>query len=120
LDSFDKNLLDRLIIRDELESKHIDLLQAYGKDLKQVQQLFLSHKNNPPHDTNKYLPPIAASLSWCRGLVQRVEVPIVKLRHLDQNILNREEANEAIKIQGLLAPCPLDRLRKQANKRVKE
>ena len=115
LDSFDKNLLDRLIIRDELESKHIDLLQAYGKDLKQVQQLFLSHKNNPPHDTNKNLPPIAASLSWCRGLIQRVEVPIVKLRHLDQNILNREEAKEVIKIQGSLLSVLIDYEKKQTS-----
>ena len=102
LDAFDNNLLDRLIIKDELESKHIDLLQAYNKDLKHVQQVFLLHRNQPPEDTRKNLPPIAGSLSWCRGLLQRVTVPMAKLAQLDKNILDREEAKEVIKVQTAL------------------
>lgn len=102
LDSFDNSLLERLIIKDELECKHINLLQAYSKDLKQVQDIFLAHRNNPSLNSNKNLPPIAGSLSWSRGLIRRVEVPMMKLRQLDKNILNREEAKDVIKIQGSL------------------
>lgn len=102
LDSFDGHLLDRFIIKDELESKHIDLLQAYNRDLKRVQQVFISHKNRPPEDTRKNLPPVAGSLTWCRGLMQRVKIPMVKLLQLDENILNREEAKEVVKIQNTL------------------
>jgi len=103
LDSFDGHLLDRLIIKDELESKHIDLLQAYNRDLKHVQQVFHLYQAHPPEDTRKNLPPIAGSLTWCRGLMQRIKVPMVKLLKLDKNILDREEAKEVVKIQKTLA-----------------
>lgn len=102
LDSFDKKLLNRLIIKDELESKHIDLLQAYHQDLKLVEQLFISNRNNPPMELSKNLPPVSASLSWCRSLIQRINVPMTKLTQLDRSILNREEAKEVMKMQKSL------------------
>ena len=65
MDAFD-GLLERPIIQDELEKKHVTLIQAYSKDLKIVQELFLLHRENPPIANN--LPPIAGGIGWCRGL----------------------------------------------------
>ncbi len=102
IDAFDTRLLDRLIIKDEIESKHIDLLHAFTQDLKTVQELFLHHKENPPKDVTVNLPPIAGALTWSRGLLRRVTVPMRKLAQLDKFILEREEAKEVSKIQATI------------------
>jgi dynein heavy chain, axonemal len=90
LDSFD-GLLERPIIQDELEKKYVGLVQAYGADLKDVQELFLNYRDKPPSETARNLPPITGSLTWCRGLVSRIQIPMVKLQLLDRTILDREE-----------------------------
>jgi dynein heavy chain len=96
LDSFE-GLLERPIIQDELEKKYIGLVQAYGQDLKTVQEIFLEYRDSTtPALWN--LPPIAGALTWCRGLVDRIEIPFAKLQQLDANILEREEAKEVIKV----------------------
>jgi dynein heavy chain len=83
LDSFE-GLLERPIIQDELEKKHVVLVQSYGKDLKAVQELFLKDKDDPPIGSN--LPPIAGSLTWCKGLTERIEEPMEKLKQLNRSI----------------------------------
>ena len=95
LDSFE-GLLERPIIQDELEKKYIGLVQSYGSDLKIVQELFLHYRDNCPISWN--LPPIAGALTWCRGLVERIEIPFVKLNQLEKSILEREEAKEVSKV----------------------
>ena len=89
LDSFDGGLLDRPIIQDELES-NVDLIQAYGQDLKIVQEIFLSNRDDPPKYTARNLPPIAGALTWCRGLLSRLQIPMTKLTELDRKVLDRE------------------------------
>mmetsp|Transcript_16066 Transcript_16066/g.19556 ORF Transcript_16066/g.19556 Transcript_16066/m.19556 type:complete len:155 (-) Transcript_16066:52-516(-) len=42
LDSFDSDLLHRSIIQDELEGKYIELVHAFGTDLRIAQEQFLS------------------------------------------------------------------------------
>ncbi|RYG70338.1 hypothetical protein EON64_00425, partial [archaeon] len=95
LDSFE-GLLERPIIQDELEKKYIGLVQSYGADLKTVQELFLHYRDNCPIAWN--LPPIAGALTWCRGLMERIDTPFKKLSELDKAILDREEAKEVIKV----------------------
>ena len=102
LDSFE-GLLERPIIQDELEKKHITLVQAYGMDLKRVQELFLTERDEPPITWN--LPPIAGALSWCRGLKERILEPMLKLRQLNNNnktIMEREEAKEVVKVYATI------------------
>jgi hypothetical protein len=43
--------------QDELEKKYVSLVQAYGNDLKTVQEIFLQARDSPPIASN--LPPIA-------------------------------------------------------------
>lgn len=95
LDSFE-GLLERPLVRDELERKHQDLLASYLADLTLVQTMFADHRERPPIAVN--LPPIAGSLSWCRGLLQRIQIPMEKLKQLSRSILDREEAKPVVKL----------------------
>lgn len=74
------------------------LVQSYGADLKNVQELFLQNRDSPPISWN--LPPIAGALTWCRGLVDRIQIPMAKLQQLDRTILDREEAKEVAKVSN--------------------
>ena len=99
LDSFE-GLLERPIIQDELEKKHVALVQAYGADLKRVQEQFLVARDAPPISWN--LPPIAGSLTWCRGLKERIQEPMAKLRLLNDSIMERDEAREVVKVYSTI------------------
>lgn len=102
LDSFDVNLLDRMIIKDELESKHADLIKVYCDELRSIKECFLSNKDNPPQNHCKNLPSVANSIAWCRGLAHRIQTPLTKLNHLDKNIVLREDAIEMKRMQSQL------------------
>jgi dynein heavy chain len=93
LDSFD-SLVNRPIIADELERKYVELINSYSEDLHHVQHIFMESREDPPISHN--LPPIAGALSWCRGLHERVRLPMDKLKLLDRKIMEREEAREVI------------------------
>lgn len=95
LDSFE-GLLERPIIQDELEKKYVGLVQSYGSDLKTVQEIFLQNRDNCPIASN--LPPISGALTWCRGLMERIDIPFSKLNQLERAILEREEAKEVSKV----------------------
>jgi len=102
LDSFE-GLLSRPIIQDELEKKHIVLIESYKQDLKSVQTIFLEGKalvdkkdERAPLYLN--LPPIAGSLTWCRSLFDRIREPMDKLQHLSQAIIDREEFKDVQKL----------------------
>ena len=95
LDSFE-GLLERPIIQDELEKKYISLVQSYGHDLKIVQEIFLQNRDNCPIASN--LPPISGALTWCRGLMERIDISFNKLNQLDRTILEREETKEVTKV----------------------
>ena len=87
LDSFE-GLLDRPIIKDELDKKQRLLLEAYNEDLRAVEELFHTNKATPRIDSN--LPPIAGSLWWCRGLQERVQEPMDKLKGLGSTATRHE------------------------------
>lgn len=91
-------LFARAWLQDELEKKYVGLVQSYGADLKTVQELFLQNRDCPPISWN--LPPIAGALTWCRGLVDRIQIPMAKLQQLDRTILDREEAKEVAKVSN--------------------
>lgn len=90
LDSFD-GLLHRPIIQDELEKKHIQLLELYKQDLKTVAAIFMEGKplvdqqdERAPISSN--LPPISGALNWTQGIIDRVKEPMEKLSLLSQSI----------------------------------
>lgn len=102
LDSFE-GLLTRPIIQDELEKKHIVLLESYKSDLKTVQSIFLEGKVlvdnlDPTAPIFNNMPPIAGALTWCHGLQERIKEPIEKLSSLGQVIIEREEYKDVQKL----------------------
>ena len=102
LESFEA-LLTRPIIQDELEKKHIVLLEQYKQDLKIVQSLFLegkklideNHVNAPIYNN---MPPITGALHFCRSLHERIKEPLEKLSNLGQVICEREEYKDVQKL----------------------
>lgn len=49
-----------------------------------LRQLFLTHKEDPPISHN--LPPMAGALSWSRGLLERVSLPMLKIKGFDKKV----------------------------------
>lgn len=99
LDAFE-GLLEREIIQADLEKKHTDLLRAYGRDVKEVQEIFNSQsaapnvpKNNAPH---------SGAVAWVRSLKERVSEPMEKIKELPAGILESEEGREIMKVYGLV------------------
>ena len=106
LDSFE-GLLNRPIIQDELEKKHITLLELYKQDLKTVATIFMEGKalvdkidERAPISNN--LPPIAGALNWTSGLLERIKEPMDKLSLLSQSIQDREEYKDVQKLYASL------------------
>lgn len=106
LDSFE-GLLYRPIIQDELEKKHITLLELYKQDLKTVQQIFLEGRSlvdrideRAPIPNN--LPPISGALNWTNGLYERIKEPMERLSQLSQSIQDREEYKDVQKLYASL------------------
>ena len=98
-DTFD-NLITRPIIADELEKKYSPLVHGIKVDIDDVQSIFLEHKDAPLIASN--LPPIAGALSWCRGLQDRIQFPIEKLKTLDKKVLEREDTRDMLKVYTAL------------------
>jgi len=108
LDSFE-GLLNRPNIQDELEKKHITLLELYKQDLKTVASIFMEGKvlvdrektdANAPISSN--MPPIAGALAWTNGLLERIKEPMEKLKQLSQSIQDREEYKDVQKLYASL------------------
>ena len=106
LDSFE-GLLNRPIIQDELEKKHITLLELYKQDLKTVGAIFMEGRalvdradERAPIPSN--LPPIAGALNWTAGLLERIKEPMDKLTLLSQSIQDREEYKDVQKLYASL------------------
>ena len=92
LDSFE-GLIERPIIKDELDRKHSHMLRAYLADILKVQEHFHSYRNTPFIDSN--MPPVAGAIGWCRSLRNRITEPRERLQPiLDAN--NTEEAKEVV------------------------
>jgi len=102
LESFE-GLLTRPIIQDELEKKHIILLDLYKNDLKIVQNIFhegkaLVDKIDERAPIGDNMPPIAGAIYWTTGLYERIKEPMDKLSSLSQSIQEREEFKDIQKL----------------------
>ena len=102
LDSFE-GLLNRPIIQDELEKKHITLLETYKQDLKLVQQIFLENKPlvdelDSKAPIPKNMPPVTGAINWTRGLMERIKEPMEKLSTFNDAIFEREEYKDVQKL----------------------
>eukprot|EP00201_Polytomella_parva_P017476 CAMPEP_0175071536 /NCGR_PEP_ID=MMETSP0052_2-20121109/19298_1 /TAXON_ID=51329 ORGANISM="Polytomella parva, Strain SAG 63-3" /NCGR_SAMPLE_ID=MMETSP0052_2 /ASSEMBLY_ACC=CAM_ASM_000194 /LENGTH=4543 /DNA_ID=CAMNT_0016338719 /DNA_START=12 /DNA_END=13643 /DNA_ORIENTATION=- len=91
LDSFE-GLLDREVIAVDLEKKHTDLLKTFQKDLKEVSDIFYIYKDKPIVAKNSA--PFSGSVAWVRGLMERIDDPISKIKTLHKMYLETDLARD--------------------------
>ncbi|CAB1108137.1 unnamed protein product [Ectocarpus sp. CCAP 1310/34] len=99
LDCF-SDLVHRPAIAEELQRKHANMVQDFATEVGAVKQLFIKQNEDPPIANN--LPPVAGALTWSRGLLERVSLPMSKITEFDNKVLATEEARELVKAYTLL------------------
>ena len=83
-----------------LEMKHMQLLLAYGDELETVSDLFHTLKATPlvPKNAARH----SGAIKWVRGLLERAEAPMEKIRQLNKLVLDTEEARGIFARQAAL------------------
>ena len=117
IESFE-GLLEREFIQADLERKHLELIKSYGADLRDVQDTFTKQKNlsaegrylermGPPLYMN--LPPVSGALFWVRGLIDRIEEPMTKLKQTCAAPVKRTplRRSQPVADAGRRARCPV-------------
>ena len=98
-DTFE-GLLEREIILSDLEKKNVDLLNAYAEDLRIVQEVFMQGKEDPPIANNT--PPHSGAVTWSRGLVERIEEPMTRMKGVGKSVLESEEGKEVVRAHAAI------------------
>jgi len=93
IDSF-QDVLVREPVLHEVESRQLDLLAMYDKELRSVLEQFMTLRNSPPVYNN--MPPVAGALTWCTGLIGRLEGPMKKFEELLPTFLHSAEAETVL------------------------
>ena len=99
LDSFE-NIISRSIVADALEKRHAALITGIAEEISDIQTKYVEENDSPPISNN--LPPIAGALTWSRGLLQRAQIPMEKLKTLDKKVLDRDDTRDVIKVYTAL------------------
>lgn len=84
----------------------MELIQAYGKDLREVSELFARHRlksaegrylerSGPPLFLN--MPPCSGAIYWARGLIERIEQPMAKLRQMMRATLEADDGRAIVR-----------------------
>jgi dynein heavy chain, axonemal len=83
-----------------LEMKHMQLLMTYGAEVTAVTDIFNYNREKPivPKNAARH----SGSIKWVRGLVERIEAPMEKIRCLNKAVLDTEEARAIFASQGAL------------------
>ena len=95
-----EGLLEREIILSDLDKKNTDLLNSYADDLRAVQEIFMEGVQDPPIADNS--PPHAGAVTWSRGLIERVEEPMTRLKGVGKAVLESEEGKEVVRAHAAI------------------
>jgi dynein heavy chain len=95
-----QEILQRDVLRADLDAKLGVLLQNYGLELEQIQQLYENQKHNPPLARN--MPPVAGNIMWSRNLLKRIEEPM-KIFESYNSVLLGKDAKRVIKLYNKIA-----------------
>ena len=98
-----RSILHRDNLRADLDSKLTLILQNYGLELEQVQQLYEKQKHDPPIPRNS--PPVAGNIAWSRHLLKRIEEPMKQFEADDTTgtLLSTKDARRIIKMYNKVA-----------------
>ena len=91
LDGFE-GLLDRDIIKSDLEKKTDDLLEDYYKDIKKVYMMYHNAKANPPMSKNAA--PCSGAVAWVRSLSERLKPPMERINAMVEAGMENELIGE--------------------------
>eukprot|EP00892_Ulva_mutabilis_P012050 jgi/Ulvmu1/9217/UM005_0317.1 len=83
-----------------LEEKQLQLLLTYSQDLASVKDAFHYNKDAPIRPKNAALH--SGSIKWVRGLRERIEAPMDKIRGLNKLVLDSEEARRTFEDHATL------------------
>ena len=104
IDAFE-GLLERDSLQSDLSRKQAELMAQYAEDLREVASLFhrervrsaegfyLEREGPPLYDN---MPPVAGSLYWVRGLLERVSSPMAKFRGSMRQLIDADESAEVL------------------------
>eukprot|EP00904_Undaria_pinnatifida_P003150 jgi/Undpi1/12836/HiC_scaffold_7.g02503.m1 len=97
LDCF-SDLVHRPAIAEELQRKHVAMVLDFSAEVALVMQLFAKHKDNPPIAHN--LPPFAGALTWSKGLLERVSMPMAKISSFDKKVYTHVYCTIRFRLEG--------------------
>jgi dynein heavy chain len=99
LDAFE-GLTDRAAIQTDLEKKHPVLLRTYHMDLLHVQEIFVHGMADPPVYAN--MAPHSGAVAWARGLLERADEPMARLKGVVKAALDTQEGKEIVRTYSAL------------------
>ena len=89
-----KNVRTRDRIKEQMQKKYTDILERYGEELKQMNELFQQNREEPKITKGK--PPAAGRISWSESIFQRVKRPIMKFK-TREGLLEEKEGKDVCK-----------------------
>ena len=75
-----KNIKSRESINKQLMSKWSEILDQYAREVEIIDDIFKTHKANPPVAKNQ--PKVAGAIAWSSSLFQRIKKTIVRFQSL--------------------------------------
>lgn len=83
-----------LLCMQALEAKHMHLLLDYSDELESVKDAFHYTRDTPvlPKNAARH----SGAIKWVRGLMERIEAPMDKIRALNKLVLDTEEARRTL------------------------
>jgi dynein heavy chain len=93
-------VLDRPMLKDDLDSKLTGIFHNYGIDLETVRRLYEMQKAAPP--TVRNAPPVTGAIAWARQLMRRIEEPMLKLQ-ANRGLMSTKEAKKIVRTYNRIA-----------------
>lgn len=93
-------VLDRPLLKDDINSKLVVVFHNYGLDLETVRRMYEKQKGAPP--TVRNVPPVTGAITWARQLMRRIEEPMLKFQ-ANSGLMNTKEAKKIVRTYNRIA-----------------
>jgi len=100
-----QSILQRDMLKQDLENKYLVIFQNYAQDLEAVQKLYEKNKYEPPIPRNA--PPVAGNIMWARQLLRRIESPMQKFAQ-NKNLMSTKESKKIVKMYNKVAKALIE------------
>ena len=100
-----QSILQRDLLKADLDDKYMAIFQNYGLDLETVQKTYEKFKNNPPLQRNAS--PVAGNIMWSRQLLRRIEEPMKKFSS-NKSIMATKESKKIVKTYNRVAKALIE------------